>query len=103
MSGAKRGANRSANFLIQSSGNSNLAPCFWPKVPIFLFKSSARKIKIKFEKNRESRWTPTKKGSTCLSLSQAPEDKRRKIPEKRRIKQGENRLGVPNFIENLGK
>jgi len=73
MSGAKRGA----NFLIQSSGNS-LAPCFWPKVPIFLFKSSARKIKIKFEKNRESRWTPTKKGSTCLSLSQAPEENSRK-------------------------
>ncbi len=45
MSGAKRGA----NFLIQSSGNS-LAPCFWPKVPIFLFKSSARKKKLKFEK-----------------------------------------------------
>ena len=54
-----------------------------------------------FEKSIKQ-WTPTNRGLTCLSLPQAPEEKRRKRKQKK-AKQGENRLGVPIFIENLGQ
>ena len=99
MDGAKGGANRSANFLI----NSILRKFKFGTV--FSAERANFFIQIFLEKNfenRESRWTPTNKGSTSLSLPQEPEEKRRKRKQKK-AKQGENRLGVPIFIENLGK
>jgi hypothetical protein len=98
MFGAKRGANRSANFVIQSSENSNFAPCFWPKVPIFLFKSSARKKKIKFEKNRESSWTRLKKvlhACRCLKYRRIQGGKFQKKGELNKAKTGPLGPGVP--------
>ena len=97
MSGAKGGANRSANFLIQSSGNSNFGTVFLAERANFLIQIFLEKYTLK---KSIKQWTPTNRGLTCLSLPQAPEEKRRKRKQKK-AKQGENRLGVPIFIENL--
>ena len=79
MSGAKGGANRSANFLIQSSGNSNFGTVFLAERANFL-------IQIFLGKNRESRWTPRKKKCYMPVAASGTGGEKEKKSQKRRNK-----------------
>ena len=79
MSGATGGANRSANFLIQSSGHSNVGTVFLAERANFSIKifSKTQLGKKHFEKIKKAGGRQQTK-VIYLSLPLAPEEKRRK-------------------------